>query len=89
MYVTYLGEDIRMHFSGGIYWNNVVHWLHYTGFVLCFDLEQEIIIRRIQTPFAILGLDYEDYFNNVFESRDHLLLVEISRLLSPKFKFIR
>ncbi|XP_071709378.1 F-box protein At5g07610-like [Rutidosis leptorrhynchoides] len=53
----------------GVYWNNAVHWLDKTGLFLYFNLDEEIV-REMHTSFCSLGTEH------MFESRDHLLLVE-------------
>ncbi|XP_071715268.1 F-box protein At5g07610-like [Rutidosis leptorrhynchoides] len=61
--------DFLVYRGGGVYWNNDVHWLDTTGLFLYFNLDEEIECQ-MQTSFRSLTS------NDMFESRDHLLLVK-------------
>ncbi|KAL4575990.1 hypothetical protein LXL04_012078 [Taraxacum kok-saghyz] len=75
---------IDLDFKRGVYWNNAIHWLQIGGYILYFDLDEEIIHKK-QTPLKLLGLDADS--NRIFESRDRLLLVELELVsLNSKFK---
>ncbi|XP_071707920.1 F-box protein At5g07610-like [Rutidosis leptorrhynchoides] len=65
--------------SPGVYWNNAVHWLFREYRLLYFSLEKEVV-RIIPTPFRFASS------NEMFESRDHLLVVESGYDTSSKLK---
>ncbi|XP_071739013.1 F-box protein At5g07610-like [Rutidosis leptorrhynchoides] len=75
----------QMMFETGVYWNNAIHWIDKVGFIVYFDLDQEMT-HEIKAPFARRGLDYENYVCYIFESRNQLLLVEFYCPLITKFK---
>ena len=79
-----LDEEIDIYFGGGIYWNNAIHWLHYTGFVLYFKFDEDILDHKC-CPYKFYGLNHEDFTDYMVDSRGHLLLVEIMLAQSPKF----
>nr|XP_043633745.1 F-box protein At5g07610-like [Erigeron canadensis] len=82
-----LDEDIYIDFRAGVFWNNALHWIQKSGFIFCFNLDQEIV-HQIQTPIGPIGgwVEEENYSNYLFESRDHLLVIEIQRPHTSKFK---
>nr|XP_043633332.1 F-box protein At5g07610-like [Erigeron canadensis] len=82
-----LDEDIAMYFGPGVYWNEAFHWIHKKGFILYFNLDQQIV-HQMHTPLGLIGgnWDEESYSNYLFESRGHLLAIEILRPHTSKFK---
>ncbi|XP_071712193.1 F-box protein At5g07610-like [Rutidosis leptorrhynchoides] len=86
--VCKLSLEVEMHrysdieFNSGVYWNNAVHWIDFSGYVVYFNLDQQIIYQKL-APSAPLDLVFKTF---IFESRDHFLHVEIQCPLVPKFK---
>ncbi|XP_071739128.1 F-box protein At5g07610-like [Rutidosis leptorrhynchoides] len=74
-----------MNFSAGVYWNNAIHWIDGTGFIVYFDLDKDTSYE-IKTPFAHRDLDCKNYICYICESRDQFLLVEIYHPHITKFK---
>ncbi|XP_071707921.1 F-box protein At5g07610-like [Rutidosis leptorrhynchoides] len=73
----------RMIHNPGVYWNNSVHWflhwLHGEHKLLYFSFDEEVV-RILHTPFRFATS------NIMFESRDHLLVVEMDYDNSSKLK---
>ncbi|XP_071712192.1 F-box protein At5g07610-like [Rutidosis leptorrhynchoides] len=69
-------------FNSGVYWNNAVHWIDFSGYIVYFNLDQQMIYQKL-TPSAHLDSVFKNF---IFESRDHFLLVEIGCPLVPKIK---
>ncbi|XP_071712217.1 F-box protein At5g07610-like [Rutidosis leptorrhynchoides] len=69
-------------FNSGVYWNNAVHWIDRSGYIVYFNLDQQMIYQKL-TPSARLDFEFKNY---IFESRDHFLLVEII-MCPPVSKF--
>ncbi|XP_071707835.1 F-box protein At5g07610-like [Rutidosis leptorrhynchoides] len=80
-------RNSNVDFKSAVYWNNAIHWIDRFGFIVYFDLDQEMIYE-IKTPaFACFDLkDILKYRSYIFESRVELLLVEIYCPLITKFK---
>ncbi|XP_071739022.1 F-box protein At5g07610-like [Rutidosis leptorrhynchoides] len=73
-------------FHTGVYWNNAIHWIDKVGFIVYFDLDEEITYE-INAPSARPDhLDYLNYLWCMFESRDQLLLVKLYCPSITKFK---
>ncbi|XP_071707918.1 F-box protein At5g07610-like [Rutidosis leptorrhynchoides] len=68
----------RMDSGPGVYWNNAVHWHKKRNFIY-YNLDDEVVRTQL-TSFLFANS------NNMFESRDHLLLVERDSSISWKLK---
>nr|XP_043634255.1 F-box protein At5g07610-like [Erigeron canadensis]XP_043634256.1 F-box protein At5g07610-like [Erigeron canadensis] len=83
-YELALDEEIDIYFGAGVYWNNAIHWIHHTGFVLYFNLEKEVV-DHVLTPGAHQRVDPESYTSYMYESCDHLLVAQIRNALNTEF----
>ncbi|XP_062159187.1 F-box protein At5g07610 [Alnus glutinosa] len=72
-------------FDSGVFWNGAVHWLSPSGSALCFDVDKEVLLRKMP---SLPGSDAwgKRRFRYFGESGGHLHLVEVYGSRTTQFK---
>ncbi|XP_076894098.1 F-box protein At5g07610-like [Bidens hawaiensis] len=70
------GNQIDTEFTGGVYWNDAVHWINKKGFIFYLKVNEDRV-DRVSTPVVRDGWNVKQHCYPLVESRDCLLFIDI------------
>lgn len=77
-------NQIDTEFTGGVYWNDAVHWINKKGYIFYLKMNEDLL-DQIPTPVVRAGWNVKRHCYPLIESRDCLLFIDIFPPLSLKF----